>query len=189
MFLEGPKNRRSSKNIGVVLIETVVAIVMSAVVANTLLPAATDAMRTAKLSSSATALYADLNTGRITAINHNSTVVVCSVKDPFGQNLRCNHDAPQWHQGWVIFLRSNTPRGIEIDPASIIVRHTALPLGVQAVETSHRDEVTFLPDGTAKIDASFDFSMPESRRPLPLRRLKVDRRGHLSLSVTQPAST
>jgi Tfp pilus assembly protein FimT len=174
--------RRNQVKLGFSLLETMLAVGVSAVLANTLLPPLIDAINDSRLRAEAYGLYAVLNTARMTAIVRNQPIVVCRATVDKAGATHCGGIDRRWTQGLIAYSNSNPNRdfqsGADVPVGSPLTfrQHTEVDLEAPC------DSITFLPDGRVNTAETIKFEIRDQRGPTSARRVSLSPRGQLTLS-------
>jgi type IV fimbrial biogenesis protein FimT len=131
---------------GVTLVEILVAIAITAVLAGIGIPSMAGMVHSVKLSSATNAFVSGLHLARSEAIKRNGRVVLCKSAD----GVSCSSSGG-WQQGWLVFHDANND-GVR-DGAETII-HREMPLSASFKLTGNLNVaryVSFGPNGTTKL--------------------------------------
>lgn len=110
---------------GFTLVELMIVLVIAGIVMTFGVPAMTDYIRNSRLTASVNDLVATVNFARSEAIKRRGVVVICTSLDPTEETPECEADAPDWTDGWVVFVDADADAEVDAGEA-ILQRQIAL---------------------------------------------------------------
>ncbi len=131
-------------NLGVTLLEVLMVMAISGVLAMIAAPSMSAIVNSARLSSASNTFVTGLHHARSEAIKRRSRVVLCKS----GDGLTCL-DSGGWEQGWIVFHDENN-NGYREDPEHII-RHEGRMGGKLRLNQNVARYVSFTPTGTTRL--------------------------------------
>lgn len=123
---------------GFTLMELLVTVAVMAVLLTVGVPSMAAMVKSTRELNTYHLLTASLATARISAVRHNTPVVVCPTRD----GATCL-DEPRWEDGWLIRLEDTTPGGRE----PVLQHIDGIGAGLALRSTNGRRKVRFTPAG------------------------------------------
>lgn len=124
---------------GVTLLETMVAVLIAAILATLAVPGMLELIRDARQSGYVMDMVSHLNHARSEAIRRGSKITVCPSLD----GVACL-GAGQWHAGWITFVDANGNGEVDV-PETILYVHGKLDAGSSLLGT--RSHITYQSSG------------------------------------------
>lgn len=131
------------KEVGLTLVELIIAIAVLAIVLSIAVPSFTPMLQSNRETTTYHLLTASLVSARMSAIKDNAPVTVC----PSADGQRCRDDGI-WEDGWLIYRDPGRDRQPTTDDA-IIRRFEGVAQGLHLRSTAGRQRVRFFPSGWA----------------------------------------
>lgn len=126
--------------------EALIALAVAGIVATVAAPALLKFIEHQQLTSAANSLVTALMTARSESIMRTVQAVLCPTRD----GTRCAGDSgthTEWHHGYLLFVDDNANH--QRDPEERVLRVFDKTLRIRVYSSSHRDHVTYRPDGLA----------------------------------------
>lgn len=163
---------RSRPFIGITRISgfTLIELVVTLVVASTLMVITTPTMRTfiqnQRISGQVNDLLGDLNIARSEAIRRATSVTVCKSTNPQAATPACNPAGADWTTGRVIFADTDADGTIDAGEAVLRIRE-GLDGGTNTLigDGTAANRVTFAGNGISTLGAEAEWKLCDSRGP------------------------
>lgn len=133
------------KQSGVTLLELMVVLAVSAILAVISIPGFVSLAHSSRLSTAANEMISSLHLARSEAIKRNSRAVMCIS----ATGTSCA-DSGGWHQGWLVFHDANNNAKLDVGETVVLARQ-ALQTGLRATSIgSTARYVSYAPSGGTK---------------------------------------
>lgn len=175
--------RNNLKYRGLTLIELMITLVILAVTATMATPAMQRLLQGNRLRTETTRLLDAVNLARSEAVMRNTPVSLCPSVMASSGIPACTSS---YAQGWMVFANRDRDSVFDADSDEVIRAFGAIPAGYSLTNMAGTrpagDLITYLPDGSSRLNRSLLFCPPASRMVEP-RAVVINRVGRARISV------
>lgn len=160
--------------LGFTLLELLIVVIITAILATAAAPGLTSTFQTNRLSAQANDLISGLILARSEAMRRNSPAIVCMSSD----HKECN--GSDWSQGWLVYADIGTIADTLDSGDEIVLVHEALPGNITVTTTLPNNSVRYSSTGLSTTPGCISMSVSDD---LPKKTVNIGSTGKVSLSV------
>ena len=168
--------------LGLTLIELLVAMSLFAITVTVAVPNFMDFIRNNKVVSHTNELVGTLNMARSEAIKRRSTVTLCGSTN----STACN--SSEWEKGWIVFVDTNANASVE-SGEEILITSKGLSAGITLRSVSFAANASVKYTSRGAIDSDGTFKVCDSRGAVYARAVTVSLSGRVRLAADTNANT
>ncbi len=168
--------------LGLTLIELLVAMALFAITVTVAVPNFMDFIRNNKVVSHTNELVGTLNMARSEAIKRRATVSLCGSTN----GTACN--SAEWERGWIVFVDANANATVDSGEEILIVsRGLSAGITLRSISFAANTSVKYTSRGA--IDSDGSFKVCDSRGALYAKAITVNLSGRVRLATDTNANT